>query len=220
MVKEGLGLTDSSSPYVYLSDGGHFENLGLYEMILRRCRLIVVSDAGCDPDCSLEDLGNAIRKIRVDLGVKIDIKKFEIFSRTDAEGKQSGRYCAIGEIDYGTADEGGRKGTLIYLKPALLGDEPRDVYNYSRESEEFPHEATSDQWFSESQFESYRALGQRTSEWIYSGTPGTPPADSGRAETLADFITQACAAAKTSTPPQPGKLFSPENPAVNAGDQI
>ncbi len=220
MVKEGLGLTDSSSPYVYLSDGGHFENLGLYEMILRRCRLIVVSDAGCDPDCSLEDLGNAIRKIRVDLGVKIEIKEFKIFSRTDEEGKKSGRYCAIGEIDYSTADEGGRKGILIYVKPALLGDESRDIYNYSRESEKFPHEPTSDQWFSESQFESYRALGQRTIEWIFSEKSSTMPTGSGRAEVLVDFVSQACAAAKTSTPPDVEKLFVPENPAADAGGKI
>jgi hypothetical protein len=215
MVMEGLGMTDSSSPYVYLSDGGHFENLGLYEMILRRCRLIVVSDAGCDPDCSLEDLGNAIRKIRVDLGVKIEIKKFEIFSRTDEEGKKSGRYCAIGEIDYGTADEGGRKGTLIYIKPALLGDEPRDVYNYARESEEFPHESTSDQWFSESQFESYRALGERTIEWIYGKQSSSIPGGSPRAAVLADFVQQACAAADTACPTQAEKLFAPENPAAD-----
>jgi Patatin-like phospholipase len=220
MVKEGLGLTDSSSPYVYLSDGGHFENLGLYEMILRRCRLIVVSDAGCDPECSLEDLGNAIRKIRVDLGVKIEIKKFEIFSRTDEEGKKSGRYCAIGEIDYGTADEGGRKGTLIYIKPALLGNEPRDIYNYSRESEEFPHESTSDQWFSESQFESYRALGQRTIEWIYAWKSSSIPDSSGRAEVLADLVHQAYTAAETPRPPHADNLFSPENPAADAGAKI
>jgi hypothetical protein len=220
MVMEGLGMTDSSSPYVYLSDGGHFENLGLYEMILRRSRLIVVSDAGCDPDCSLEDLGNAIRKVRVDLGVKIEIKKFEIFSRTDEEGKKSGRYCAIGEIDYGTADEGGRKGTLIYIKPALLGDEPRDIYNYSRESEEFPHEATSDQWFSESQFESYRALGQRTIEWMFSEKSTTLPEAAGRAEVLTDFVQQACAAAKTSCPIRAENLFAPENPPADAGAKI
>jgi hypothetical protein len=220
MVKEGLGLTDSSSPYVYLSDGGHFENLGLYEMILRRCRLIVVSDAGCDPECSLEDLGNAIRKIRVDLGVKIEIKKFDIFSRTNEEGKKSGRYCAIGEIDYGTADEGGRKGTLIYIKPALLGNEPRDIYNYSRESEEFPHESTSDQWFSESQFESYRALGQRTIDWIYSWKSSTIPDASERAAVLADLVHQAYTAAETPRPPHADILFAAENPVGDAGAKI
>ena len=64
-------LTSDTNKYVYLSDGGHFENLGLYEMVRRRCRFIVVSDAGCDPDFAFEDLGNAVRKIEIDLGVPI-----------------------------------------------------------------------------------------------------------------------------------------------------
>lgn len=46
ILAELFGLTDDTSPYVYLSDGGHFENLGLYEMIRRRCKWIVVVDAG------------------------------------------------------------------------------------------------------------------------------------------------------------------------------
>ncbi len=65
---EIFGLTNDTRPFVYLSDGGHFENLGLYEMVRRRCRFIVVSDAGCDPDFVFEDLGNAVRKIAIDLG--------------------------------------------------------------------------------------------------------------------------------------------------------
>ena len=96
------------------------------------------------------------------------------------------------------------------------GIDPK-VYNYARESAEFPHEATSDQWFSESQFESYRALDQRTIEWIYSRASSPLPADSSRAEALTDFITQACAAAKTGPPPQAGQLFTPENPSADAG---
>ena len=216
-MKEGLGLTNSSSPYVYLSDGGHFENLGLYEMVLRRARFIVVSDAGCDPECNLEDLGNAIRKIRVDLGVKIEMHpKFQIYSRTDDAGKTGGHYCALGEIDYGTADEGGRKGILIYLKPAIIGGEPRDVYNYSRQNAAFPHEPTSDQWFSESQFESYRALGQRTIEWMFlsksSGTPDAPL----RTEVLTDLIHQAYAAAETPRPSSAEDLFS-RNDSADGG---
>ena len=217
-LKEGLGLTNSTSPYVYLSDGGHFENLGLYEMVLRRCRLIVVSDAGCDPDGALEDLGNAIRKIRVDLGVNITMKKFDIFAR-DA-GEKSGHYCALGEIDYGTADEGGRKGTLIYIKPALIGNEPRDIYNYSRQSETFPHETTADQWFSESQFESYRALGQRTIEWLFAcKASGTPEAVT-RAEVLSDLVHQAYVAAETPRPPFADNLFSPETPDADDSAKI
>ena len=219
-IKEGLGLTDSTSPYVYLSDGGHFENLGLYEMVLRRCRLIVVSDAGCDPECALEDLGGAIRKIRVDLGVKIDMKKFEIFSRTDEGGEKSGHYCALGEIDYGTADEGGRKGILLYIKPALIGNEPRDIYNYSRQSEMFPHEPTSDQWFSESQFESYRALGQRAVEWMFAWKASNLPEADTRADVLTDLVHQAYVASETPRPTFADTLFASENPPADAGAKI
>ncbi|MFO1488051.1 MAG: patatin-like phospholipase family protein [Verrucomicrobiota bacterium] len=207
LLKEGLGLTDSTSPYVYLSDGGHFENLGLYEMILRRVRVIVLSDAGCDPTCNLEDLGNAIRKIRVDLGVKISFDKFDIYSRTDEAGKTLGKYCAVGEIDYSAVDPGGRKGTLIYLKPALLGKESRDIFNYASACSEFPHEPTSDQWFSESQFESYRALGSRVIEWIYAWRASTLPTPEGREELFKDFIKQAYTATETPPAAHIGDLF-------------
>src|SRR6202023_3783628 len=71
IIDEAFGLTNDTSPYVYLSDGGHFENLGLYEMVRRRCRLIVLVDAGCDPNFAFEDLGNAVRKIYIDLGIRI-----------------------------------------------------------------------------------------------------------------------------------------------------
>lgn len=219
-IKEGLGLTDSTSEYVYLSDGGHFENLGLYEMVLRRCRLIVVSDAGCDPKCNLEDLGNAIRKIRVDLGVKIDIKKFEIFSRDDADAKKTdpqghpvAKCCAIGEIDYSAVDPHGRKGTLIYLKPTLLGDEPRDIYNYARTSLEFPHESTGDQWFSESQFESYRALGARTIDWIYEWKEHKRDFAS-RKDALLGFVEHVYKATGMAPESDLGKVFLAEHPAA------
>lgn len=163
MIAEAFGLTDDKSPYVYLSDGGHFENLGLYEMVLRRCHFIVVSDAGCDPDCSFEDLGNAIRKIRIDLGVPIEFEKIEIYSRKQG---RKGKHCAVARIRYSSVDGQGTDGTLIYLKPAFYGNEPMDIFNYSQASPAFPHEPTTDQWFSESQFESYRMLGLYTIEQV------------------------------------------------------
>jgi hypothetical protein len=173
--KEALGLTDDASRFVCLSDGGHFENLGLYEMVLRRCKTIVVCDAGCDPSCSLEDLGNAIRKIRADLGVSVGIETFSIYSRDDKryaalDKEEIGRYCAVGEIDYEPGKETD-KGTLIYIKPAICGREPKDVFNYKQMNPAFPHESTADQFFSESQFESYRALGAWVIDRIYENEP-------------------------------------------------
>ncbi|HWN40072.1 MAG TPA: hypothetical protein VNP02_16335, partial [Gammaproteobacteria bacterium] len=72
LLREAFGLTDKDSGYVYLSDGGHFENLGIYELVRRRCRYIIACDAGADERYGFEDLANAIRKCRTDLGVEID----------------------------------------------------------------------------------------------------------------------------------------------------
>lgn len=166
ILSEAFGLTDDTSPYVYLSDGGHFENLGLYEMVLRRCHYIVVSDAGQDPNCSFADLGEAVRKIRIDLGISIDFSEsISIYPRRD-EPNEAGRYAAVGRIRYSMVDGGGEQndGILIYLKPACYGDEPRDIYEYFKRNPAFPHESTGDQFFSESQFESYRMLGVYTVE--------------------------------------------------------
>jgi hypothetical protein len=171
IVEEALGLTNDENPYIYLSDGGHFENLGLYEMILRRCKYIVVSDAGQDSDYAFEDLGNAIRKIRIDLGVEITMGEVQMYPRNS---QKKGVYFAIGKIDYSTVDKNNEakgknsyEGVLIYVKPAFYGDEPIDVFNYAQSSITFPHETTADQFFSESQFESYRSLGLYIADKMY-----------------------------------------------------
>ena len=170
LIDEMLGLTSDDNPWVYLSDGGHFDNLGLYEMVQRRCRLIVVSDAGADPHGNFEDLGNALRKIRTDLGVSIELNGADIGIRPRDAADPAGRYCALFTICYGAAwgDEAApaHYGTLLYIKPALYGHEPLDICNYAREHPQFPHEPTRDQFFTESQFESYRSLGQYVVEYI------------------------------------------------------
>lgn len=157
---EALGFTDDESPYVYLSDGGHFENLGIFEMVLRRCRLVVSTDAGADPNYEFGDLGNAVRKIRIDLGIPIEFRDLPI-RRYAGKEDAAARYCAIGRIMYSAVDGlGAPDGTLICFKPALSGKEPRDVLHYAAANPVFPQEPTSDQFFGESQFESYRQLGE------------------------------------------------------------
>ena len=73
----GQGFHEDSA-FIQLSDGGHFDNTGLYELIRRKVRVIILSDAGADPDCSFADFANAVEKVRVDFGVNI---KFEIKTR-------------------------------------------------------------------------------------------------------------------------------------------
>jgi hypothetical protein len=219
LFSEAFGLTTDASPYVYLSDGGHFENLGLYEMVRRRCRLIVLVDAGCDSDFAFEDLGNAVRKIYIDLGIRITFDELEIMknrpsarsagramrdaaahatvlaamerdkekerergatpqgepTKTEAGGK-AGKikvpaeppYYAVGKILYKHADgpavddqgEPVENGHVLYIKPAYHDAEvSAGVRSYATANPDFPHETTVDQWFTESQFESYRSLG-------------------------------------------------------------
>lgn len=187
LIDEALGLTDDRNKYVYLSDGGHFENLALYEMVLRRCHTIVVSDAGQDGDFKFEDLGNAVRKIRIDFGIPITFEKgIKIYSR---QQKKKGYYCAIGTIGYSTVDGKGTDGTLVYIKPTFYGTEPADVYQYGQTHEAFPHDPTADQWFDESQFESYRMLGSYIIELICGHESEDRDDDRAKKETsLDDFV--------------------------------
>ncbi|MGI8653637.1 MAG: patatin-like phospholipase family protein [Pyrinomonadaceae bacterium] len=158
IIEEAFGLTDDTGRYVYLSDGGHFENLALYEMVLRRCHIIIASDGAQDKDYEFDDLGNAIRKIRIDLGVHIEFDDVPIYKEAP-QGKQ-GRYCAFGRIRYSAVDgDDVKDGVLIYIKPAIYGREPRDVLQYKKSNNDFPHQTTGDQFFDEPQFESYRMLG-------------------------------------------------------------
>jgi hypothetical protein len=160
MVRELLGLTDDRPPWLFVSDGGHFDNLGLYEVVRRGCRTIVVVDASCDPFRNYDDLGNAIRKIRIDLGVIIErLGPWNLGMRNLQE---RGRYCALFDIHYPGGNPA-NPGKLLYIKASLYEKAsglPIDVVQYAGRSERFPHETTADQFFSESQFESYRALGE------------------------------------------------------------
>jgi hypothetical protein len=162
-VYEMFGQTTDTRKYVYLSDGGHFENLGLYEMIRRRCRCIVVSDAGCDPNYGFEDLGNAVRKIAIDLGVYIEFGKLRALRKRASDNSViEGVYYALGVIDYKTSPEENptaEPGYILYIKPGYHGTEGAGIVAYATANAAFPHESTIDQFFSESQFESYRTLG-------------------------------------------------------------
>jgi Patatin-like phospholipase len=166
IVNEMFGLTTDHGKYVYLSDGGHFENLGIYEMVRRRCRYIVVSDADCDPDCQLEDLGNSVRKAWIDLGVAIRFRGIDVTARKPEP--IDGVYCAIADVYY--PEPNAKPGLLLYIKPGFHGTEPADVRSYAALHPAFPHESTAGQWFSESQMEAYRVLGSHIVDLVCAGT--------------------------------------------------
>ncbi|HVO82030.1 MAG TPA: hypothetical protein VMT28_14945 [Terriglobales bacterium] len=160
LLRELLGSTNDDNKYVCLSDGGHFENLAVYELVRRGCRLIMACDASCDSDYAFGDLHNAIESCRTDFGVEIEVDTRDL--KPDDDGISQSHF-AVGKIHY--APVSGKSvddGILIYLKPALLADDPADVLGYKATNPHFPHDTTANQWFDEAHFENYRALGETT----------------------------------------------------------
>jgi hypothetical protein len=148
---------------VYLSDGGHFENLGIYELVRRRVRFIICSDADADPAFSFGDLGNAIDHCRRDFGVEIEIGAQHSIKAAKLEGFRDAHY-AVGTICY-PGDK--TPGLLLYIKSSLTSDEPSDVLGMKAQDKDFPHDSTvTNQFFDESKFESYRALGQHMMDFL------------------------------------------------------
>jgi hypothetical protein len=150
----GIGL-DEKRRHVHLSDGGGFENLGLYELVRRRVKYIVVTDAGADPQTTLGDLGRAIERARVDFGAEIDLGADRFYHQRERVLAQ--QPWLLGRLTY--AD--GSSGRILYVRPVLCAGLTADIYAYWRAHAAFPDEPTSEQFFGEAQFEAYRALGQQ-----------------------------------------------------------
>jgi hypothetical protein len=186
----------------YLSDGGHFENMGAYELVRRRLPFIIVCDGEQDENYQFSGLANLVRKARTDFGAEIEFLSTKDLEQTIDDqnllkwlgpldslcrgqwaqepvidpktGQQrvamgephlrhfSLSHAALAKIVY--SDEADQKKVpdrwLLYIKPTLVGDEPVDVLNYHNDHPKFPHEPTSDQFFGEAQWESYRRLGE------------------------------------------------------------
>jgi hypothetical protein len=155
LVKELFGGADDKSNYLMISDGGHFENLAAYELVRRRCRLVIISDAECDRELKFEGLGSLIRMCEVDFGATITLDVGRILG--DVKSEWSDERYAVGSIDYGPAAP---PGVLIYLKASMTGNEDSAVLQYKASHDAFPHESTGDQFYGEDQFESYRRLGK------------------------------------------------------------
>lgn len=149
-----VNKTSTRNKFVALSDGGHFDNMGLYELIRRKCPYIILCDAEQDGAFTCEGLANAIRRCRIDFGAEIKIDVSKITNRLD--GRYSETHFALGEINYVGENF---TGALLYIKSSIDGKEPVDVHEYALKNKTFPHQTTADQFFDEEQFESYRKLG-------------------------------------------------------------
>jgi hypothetical protein len=176
--KEVIMDTAEHDVLVNLSDGGHTgDNVGIYPLLQRRCKVIIACDAERDPGLTFGSFTEALRHAYVDMGVSVDIDLAML--RADAATGMSRAHCAVGRIHY--PDRPDQKSYLIYLKNSLTGDEQEPVLNYKSAAPDFPHETTADQFFDDAQFESYRALGTHIAETAFGEWVGTAPFDYARA---------------------------------------
>ncbi len=153
LLKEAFGNLNARKSYVNLSDGGHIENLAIYQLLKRRCKLIIAVDAEADVDFTFYGLVTLIRFAEIDMGINIDIHLDEIRSRSQGLSKS---HWTIGTIEYGPNETG----HLLYIKSSMTGDENEYIKAYKRKDPTFPDQTTVDQFFDETQFECYRALGE------------------------------------------------------------
>lgn len=174
----------------YLTDGGHFDNTGIYPLLQREVRFIVACDNGADPDYKMADVTRLLRMARTDLDAKINFlnqKELdkEIGKNTDLSKligpfadlatkadrtKPGGPISAIAKIKYGS----GAAGILVLIKPKINHTEPPEVlaYSYQQGNETFPQQTTADQFFDEEQWEAYRHLGELAGEQLFTASSG------------------------------------------------
>jgi hypothetical protein len=154
LLREMLGFNGLRSRYVYVTDGGHWENLGLVELIRRGCGQILCIDASGDKPDTFNTLGQALALARTELGVDVDIDVGGMAPARDTEMSETTH--VQGTIRY----PNGVKGTLIYMRTAITPKSPLDLQAYAKADPRFPHHSTADQLFTDQQLESYRGLGR------------------------------------------------------------
>jgi len=167
--REIASRTHDRGRLVNLSDGGHTgDNVGIYPLLQRRCRVIIACDAEADPTVSFGSFTEALRHAYIDMNIDVDIDLTML--RQDPKTALSRSHCAIGRIRYPQTPgepESPKTAWLIYMKNTLVGDEPEPMKNYKGAHPDFPHESTVDQFFDDAQFESYRALGDHLAEYTF-----------------------------------------------------
>ncbi len=169
----GIGYREERR-FLELSDGGHFENLGIYELIRRKCRLIVVCDGGQDVQASYSDFVTAIRRVEQDFGAEIAFENGgpeRMIARPvaddypkDADFADHGFLWATIKYHREGPAGGPEEGVLIYLKTTMIRELGMKAKGYKGAYPDFPDQTTADQFFDDEQFEAYREVGFRIAD--------------------------------------------------------
>ncbi|HKY69191.1 MAG TPA: hypothetical protein VJM49_22565, partial [Acidimicrobiales bacterium] len=176
LLYEVVGRNRVRSTFLYVTDGGHIENLGLLELLRRRCRTVVCLDAAGGSTTSFSTLGEAISLAASELDVRVDIDPAEALRSLD-----DGRRINDGDTVEGTITyPDGTTGRLIYGKALVTPRSPWDVRAYAAKDGRFPATPTGDQAFSGETFDAYQALGRHVgracAERVTGAATGNPSA--------------------------------------------
>lgn len=167
-VMELMSKTDTRKRRVNISDGGHIENLAVYELLRRKCKLIIAIDAGADPDYGFSDLKNLVIRARNELGLEINFRQApeQVIAPEPSKGFSKQHYVIadIKELS-GKSEGAGFTGLLVYVKASMLAGNSWKIssdesYFYKTYHPAFPHESTADQFFDAQQWTAYYKLGK------------------------------------------------------------
>jgi hypothetical protein len=177
LIREIVGSFDASDRLLLVTDGGHYENLGLVELLRHRPRTAYCVDASGDAPPLATTLGDAIALAREELGLSITLDKpldlvpgsaeplLPSHPLVELSARLSKSVVLTGTIIYPEAfqapgeHEPSAVGKLILVKARLHPDMPADVLSYAHQNPTFPYDSTGDQWFDQGQFNAYYALG-------------------------------------------------------------
>ena len=169
LVREMVGIQMSEDePWLNLSDGGHIENMAVYELLRRRCKYMICVDGESDPEFTFQGLMTLARHAQIDFGIRIESSLNEL--KPDPKTNLSRVHAVLCRVHYPEEDAARPKATglLLYLKLSVTGNEPELIKRYRINHPEFPHQATLDQFFDEEQFEAYHQLGVHVADGLFS----------------------------------------------------
>jgi hypothetical protein len=167
LMREMFGIAMSEQrAWINLSDGGHIENMAVYELLRRRCKFIISIDGEADPQSTFHGHLTLVRHAQIDFGIRIEPDLTPL--RPDVASRFSQAHSMMCRIHYPPAGgQPGGQGLILYLKLSLTGNELETIKRYRALHPDFPHQTTLDQFFDEEQFEAYRQLGVHIAEGLF-----------------------------------------------------
>ena len=180
--REIFAIHPSTGRMLLCTDGGHYDNLGLVELLRRRCTSIFCIDASGASQPLGDALAGAITLAREELGVDITLtsEALELVpggwqqlepadSLTDLNARLSKGEIIVGDITYPAVPRRSRRGgpacyeessgVIVFAQAVLTPDMPYELLDFPQGDPGFPHDSTGDQWFNAGQFDSYQRLG-------------------------------------------------------------